>query len=488
MKTFPMFFQMVGRKVVIVGGGEQAAQKTRLMLKTAADIVVISDVLDTELAALASSGQITQHSGQIDISDFADCALVFVATGCPGADSAIYALAKAAGATVNVVDQPSLCDVITPSIVDRDPVVVAIGTEGTAPVLARQIKTQVEQLLEPNLGDLAALAGRLRASAAARLAPRVRRDLWRWVFGGAPRRSHERGAAREAAQMIKQAIETGSFNQDKGGSVSLVGAGPGAKDLITLRGVKRLQEADVIYYDRLVDPGILELARRDAERIYVGKTPGCHSWPQEKITQTMVTAAKNGARVVRLKCGDPGIFARSCEEMDALRDASIPFEIVPGVTAACGAAAASGQTLTERDAIDTLILTTGHLAGGFSTTDAVRNLSPGSCVALYMSVGAAEGISAQLAAKPGADDICITIIANAQSDAQIIATCDVQSLPTTLARHGIKNTTTILLKWRKQIGQNQQVPKSNISETLKFEKTSNEVASLICSGPPALRQ
>ncbi|WP_298857828.1 siroheme synthase CysG [uncultured Sulfitobacter sp.] len=464
MKTFPMFFQMTDRKVVIVGGGEQAAQKTRLMLKTDAHIVVISDVLDDELAGLAALGRITQQGGEIRTRDFADTTLVFIATGCPGADSAIYAVAKAAGATVNVVDQPSLCDVITPSIVDRDPVVVAIGTEGTAPVLARQIKTQVEQMLEPNLGDLAALAGRLRASAAARLSPRLRRDLWRWVFGDAPRRSHARGAAREAAQMIKQAIETGDFGHDTGGSVALVGAGPGAKDLITLRGVQRLQEADVIYYDRLVDPEILELARRDAMRVYVGKRPGCHSWPQEKITQTMVAAAKNGARVVRLKSGDPAIFARSLEEMEALRDAAIPFEIVPGVTAACGAAAAASQTLTERDAIDTLILTTGHLSGGYGVTDAVKDLSPGSCIALYMAVGAAENVSAHLSAKPGAADICVTIVANAQSEAQVIATCEIQSLSATLAHHGIKNTATIILKWRRKEGHNQQVSMPEISE------------------------
>ncbi|AXI45544.1 uroporphyrinogen-III C-methyltransferase [Sulfitobacter sp. SK012] len=472
MKTFPMFFQMAGRKVVIVGGGEQAAQKTRLMLKTDAHIVVISDVLDDELAALAASGRIAHQSGPVQERDFANTVLIFIATGCPGADSAVYALAKAAGATVNVVDQPSLCDVITPSIVDRDPVVVAIGTEGTAPVLARQIKTQVEQLLEPNLGDLAALAGRLRASAAARLGPRLRRDLWRWVFGNTPRRSHARGASREAAQMIKQAIETGNFGHDTGGSVALVGAGPGAKDLITLRGVQRLQEADVIYYDRLVDPGILELARRDAERIYVGKRPGCHSWPQEKITQTMVTAAKSGARVVRLKCGDPAIFARSFEEMEALRDADIPFEVVPGVTAACGAAAAASQTLTERDAIDTLILTTGHLASGYGVTDAVKNLSPGSCIALYMAVGAADGVSAQLSAKPGAADICVTIVANAQSEAQVIATCDIQSLSATLAHHGIKNTATIILKWRRKDGHNQQVSKPDISKPYEASASS----------------
>lgn len=282
MKTFPMFLQMAGRRVVIVGGGEQAAQKTRLILKTRARIDVLAPNLDPELADLAAAGRITHIAGPITVASFADTALVFVATGCRGMDMALHALAKAAGATVNVVDQPDLCDAITPSIVDRDPVVVAIGTEGTAPVLARQIKTKLEESLEPRLGDLAALAGRMRSAAAARHAPRARRDLWRWVFNDTPRRLFASGAERETAKVIKTAIETGEFGMTDGGSVSIVGAGPGAKDLITLRGVQRLQEADVIYYDRLLDPEILELARRDAERVYVGKAPGCHSWPQEK--------------------------------------------------------------------------------------------------------------------------------------------------------------------------------------------------------------
>jgi len=243
MKTFPMFLQMAGRRVVIAGGGEQAAQKARLILKSEAHVEIWAQALDAELNGLAKEGRITHHTGPITPQSFQDTALVFIATGCPGIDMALHALAKEGGATVNVVDQPQLCDAITPSIVDRDPVVVAIGTEGTAPVLARQIKTKLEETLEPRLGDLAALAGRLRSAAAARLGPRARRDLWRWVFNDEPRQMFTSGAERDAAKMIKTAIETVEFGASKGGSVSLVGAGPGAKDLITLRGVQRLQEA-----------------------------------------------------------------------------------------------------------------------------------------------------------------------------------------------------------------------------------------------------
>lgn len=336
MKTFPMFVQMQDRKVVIAGGGEQAAQKTRLMLKTDAKIVVLADALEDELAALARSGRITQEGGPITPATFQSTAIVFVATGCPGADSALHALAKVGGATVNVVDQPALCDVITPSIVDRDPVVVAIGTEGTAPVLARQIKTQVEKILEPNLGDLAALAGRLRASAAARLGPRARRDLWRWVFAGKPRQMHAKGAQRDTATLIKQAIATGEFTQDTQGSVAIVGAGPGARDLITLRGVQRLQEADVIFYDDRVNPEILELARRDAQRVYFGgrdggTREGCQPWPRQKLLQKLILDAQAGQRIVWLTAGDPGAAPCHQEDIAALQRADIAYELVQGV-------------------------------------------------------------------------------------------------------------------------------------------------------------
>ncbi|WP_224826307.1 siroheme synthase CysG [Cognatishimia sp. MH4019] len=458
MKTFPMFLQMKGRRVVIVGGGEQAAQKTRLMLKTEARIEILAQGLEEELQALAEAGRVTHVTERVTPAHFADTALCFVASGCPGADAAMHALAKAGGATVNVVDQPELCDALTPSIVDRDPVVIAIGTEGTAPVLARQIKTQMEQALEPRLGELAALAGRLRGAAMARLAPRDRRDLWRWVFNDLPRKAFARGSEREAARAIKDAIQTGDFRADKDGSVALVGAGPGAKDLITLRGVQRLQEADVIFYDRLVDPKILELARRDAERVYVGKKPGCHAWPQSKITQMLVAAAKQGQRVVRLKCGDPGIFARGAEELSALTEVGIPVEIVPGVTAASGAAAASGQMLTQRGEIDQLILTTGHLDDGPRAPDWLEQLKPGACVALYMAVSAAPMIARNLRRSPYCALVEVEIVADAQRANQKVLRCAPDQLAETLSQNDIRNSAMIFLRLPKSTVQPARQP------------------------------
>mmetsp|Transcript_13745 Transcript_13745/g.23430 ORF Transcript_13745/g.23430 Transcript_13745/m.23430 type:complete len:462 (-) Transcript_13745:342-1727(-) len=450
MKTFPMFLTMTDRRVVIVGGGEQAAQKCRLILKTQARVDVLAQALDAELQDLADRHLILWNVEPIRAAHFADAALVFVATGCPGMDAALHTLAKCAGATVNVVDQPALCDAITPSIVDRDPVVVAIGTEGTAPVLARQIKTKVEDMLEPRLGDLASLAGRLRSFAAQRLNPRKRRDLWRWVFNGPVRARHQAGAEHEAARMLKDAIATGDFATAAPAPVALVGAGPGSSDLITLRGVQRLQEADVIYYDRLIDPQVLELARRDARRVYVGKAPGCHSWPQDKINAVLVAAALAGERVVRLKCGDPGIFARGAEEADALKAAGVAYEIVPGVTAASGAAAAMGGFLTERGQNDTLVLTTGQTADGHDTPDWMHFLRQRSRVVVYMGVAAAPKIEARLRAEGLANLVDVEIVANAQRADQQIETCQADQLTACLSRAGITSPAILSLKLREQ--------------------------------------
>ncbi|MGH1578611.1 siroheme synthase [Planktotalea sp.] len=342
MKAFPMFLQMQGRRVVIAGGGEQAAQKCRLILKTEATIRMLAPVLDPELADLHAQGKIEWHSSPITAPDFANTALVFIATGSRAADASLQVLAKSAGAIVNVVDQPHLCDALTPSIVDRSPVVVAIGTEGTAPVLARQIKTRIEEMLEPRLGDLAALAGRLRARAAMHLAPRERRDLWRWVFAGPVRAKHARGAERAAAEMIKSAIDNKSFGAQLAGSVSLVGTGPGAIDLMTLRGIQRLQEADVIYFDAKVDAGILDLARRDAERVSVNAADGPHAFAENKLAGILVAEVNRGRRVVHLVEGDPASFARGSRELETLMANGLDCEVVPAI--------ASSSTTQERPA------------------------------------------------------------------------------------------------------------------------------------------
>ena len=323
MKSFPMFVKMAGRRVVIAGGGEQAAQKARLMLKTEAALTFVADGLDDELRAIVDAGRATHHGGQITPDIFANTALVFIATGDTARDEALHGLAKRAGAIVNVVDRPDLCDVTTPSIVDRDPVVVAIGTEGAAPVLARRLKTDFEQILDPRLGSFAALAGRLRDAVATKVTARRRRDFWRWSFNGAPWLAFKRGAEREAAELLKQAIsEGGAPDGHPAGMISLVGTGPGARDLLTLRAVERLQEADTIFYDHSVDADILELARRDAERVLLTDS-------EANDMGALLTAARQGHKVVRLLPGDPAQSGTPGSEQT--RADGIAVEIVPGI-------------------------------------------------------------------------------------------------------------------------------------------------------------
>lgn len=323
MKTFPMFLRVEDRRIVIVGGGEQAAQKARLALKTPARIVVVAHDPIPELRALEGQGRIAIQTGA-DTALFRNTALVFIATGCKGADIGWHGIAKAAGALVNVVDAPDLCDAITPSIVDRDPLVVAIGTEGTAPVLGRMIKTRVEELLEPGLGRLSALAGRLRNEVAQRVPRSERRAFWRWVFDGEPRRLHARGEEHAAEAAIGDAIVAGTAPvRARSSLITVVGNADGPADLMTLRAVQRLQEADAIFVPHGVEPSILELARRDAERVMIGAND-LPDWPPDRVLGRIRAQASSSGRIVWLVCGDAGAALFKSSDVSDL-------EVLPGV-------------------------------------------------------------------------------------------------------------------------------------------------------------
>ena len=452
MQAFPMFIRTTGRRVVIVGGGEQAAQKARLLLKTDARLVLVADTLEDELQGLVASGR-AEHVTALTIDVFDDAAMAFVGTGCPGLDAAVHGLAKAARCPVNVVDQPDLCDMTTPAIVDRDPIVVAIGSEGTSPVLTREIKTQLERTLPQSLGGLAALAGRLRPSVSRQVPRAGRRAFWAWVFKGAPRATWVRGAEREAARAIKDAIAAGGAPEAvSAGQISLVGAGPGARDLLPLRAVERLQEADVIFYDRLVDEAVLELARRDAERVFVGKHVGAHAWPQDRINRMIVAEAASGRRVVRLKSGDPGIFGRAGEEIDAARAAGIPIEVVPGVTAASAAGASLGRSLTERGVANTLVLATGTGRADDPQPDATRLSGPGTTTALYMSVGQAARLASDWMARgmPAGCPVEICVDVSKASERHVSAT--VGTLAAEISAREVTGCAILLVTWPDEAG------------------------------------
>lgn len=448
MKAFPMFMRTNDRTVVIVGGGEQAAQKARLLLKTDARLVLVAAELDDELQGLVENGR-ASHATALSVDTFADAAMVFVGTGCPGFDAAAHGLAKAARCPVNVVDQPDLCDMTTPAIVDRDPIVVAIGSEGTSPVLTRDIKTRLEEMLPQTLGGLADLAGRLRPSVTRHVPRAKRRAFWAWVFKGAPRTTWVRGAEREAAQQIKAAIASGGApdEADATGHIALVGAGPGARDLLTLRAVARLQEADVIFYDRLVEEDVLELARRDAERVFVGKHVGAHRWSQERINRLIVAEAAAGKKVVRLKSGDPGIFGRAGEEISAANAAGIPVEVVPGITAAAAAGASLNRSLTERGVANTLVLTTGAGCADDPTPDSTRLSGPGTTTALYMSVAGAARLSQRWQAQGIPADTPADICVDVSTPSQRHLAATVGSMAQVLAAHKVTGRAVLLVTW-----------------------------------------
>ncbi|WP_158964938.1 siroheme synthase CysG [Chachezhania sediminis] len=452
MKNFPMFLRMDGRRVVLCGGGEEIARKARLMLKTEARIAILADTLDAELAGLVASGRATRCAE--DAATFAGAVLVFIHTGDAARDAALAAEARGAGAVVNVIDRPDLCDAFTPSIVDRDPVVVAIGTEGAAPVLGRAIKTEIETMLAPRLGSFVALAGHLRGAVAQAFAPRDRRSFWEWAFSGEAFRAHLDGRERLAAGLLKDAIAAGQTPGNKG-HIALVGAGPGARDLLTMRAVRRLQQADVIFYDRLVDPEVLELARRDADRVYVGKEVGAHAWPQDRIDRLIVAEASRGRRVVRLKSGDPSVFGRACEELDAAAAAGIEVEIVPGITAASAAAAAIGRPLTERGETDTFVITTGTCRPGDAGPDRSLLARPGTSVAFYMAVEKAAQVEGDLIAAGAPGKCPVDIVAAVSTGRQAHVATTLDRLAQAVRDHGIVSPAILMVRYPKSLAAGQ---------------------------------
>lgn len=320
MRHFPLFLNLDGKRVVLVGGGEQAAQKARLLARTEARLEIMADALTPELAGMVAGGRAVRIGATPDAAAFAGARLVVVASGCAALDATAAGLARAAGAVVNVVDRPALSDAMMPAIVDRDPVVVAIGTEGTAPVLARRIKTLLETALEPELGRFATFAGSLRGPVARRIAPAGRRRFWEWACG-VPRRLFAEGREAEAKRAIDAALAEGAAPGAAAGRISLIDAGL-APDLLTLRAVERLQSADLVLYGADCPAAILDMARRDAGRVVLGPADGPARWRGAAAARRAVAEAAEGHQVVWL--GDPAGAA------EALTRCGAAFEVVPG--------------------------------------------------------------------------------------------------------------------------------------------------------------
>ena len=411
LTTFPAFMRVEARKVAIFGNGAEAAAKARLVANTSAEISVYAAAPEAELIDSLNRLGIQPVIASYAESQLDGATLVFAATGDAAFDRRIVGDARARRIPANAVDQPDYCDFLTPALVNRAPVAIAIGTEGAGPVLAQMIRGRIDQMLSPSLGALARLAHDYRV-AVDRLLPRgvARRVFWRRFFEAEVATHVDNGdisLARRAATRLLRGREPVP------GHVWLVGAGPGAEDLLTLRAQRAMMEADAIVYDALVPETVVALGRRDAERISVGKRKGCHSKSQAEINDLLVRLGREGKRVVRLKSGDPLVFGRAGEEMAALRDAGVAFEVVPGITSALAAAADFELPLTLRGVASSLVFTTGHDLTGAALPDWARLAISGATLCVYMGRTVAASVAARLIDAGLAADMTVAVVENA---------------------------------------------------------------------------
>ncbi|MDQ7069859.1 MAG: siroheme synthase CysG [Rhodobacterales bacterium] len=389
MDHLPIFLDVRGKKVIVDGGTTVAARRVERALSAGADVHVYGTVFCDEFQPFAGNSDLTCHKRPLVADDFTGAIIAYGASEDDARDAHLYALAKAAHVLVNVADVSQYCDFITPSVVDRSPLVVAISSGGTAPVIARILRARIESLLPPAYGRMAQFLGGFRDKVLDGIKiTRARRRFWEDMIEGPVGDQFLAGDIKGAEAHLTQALEAvgdGSELAQKG-EVFLVGAGPGDPDLLTFRALRLMQRADVVLYDRLVGKEIVELIRRDAERIYVGKRPDHHAMQQEEISLLMVKLAKEGKRVLRLKGGDPFIFGRGGEEIEILAENEVPFQVVPGITAASGCSTYSGIPLTHRDYAQSCHFITAHGRDGVLDLDWDVLLRPNQTVAIYMGL------------------------------------------------------------------------------------------------------
>ena len=423
MQHFPIFLHLAGRRVVVSGAGLAAVAKLRLLLKTDAEIAVFGPDPDPEILAWHREGALRHDRRRVAATDLDGAALLYCASDDPAEDARAAALARRRRIPVNIVDDLDGSDFITPAIVDRDPVTVAIGTEGTAPVLARNLKAAFEAQLPASLGPLARIGQAFRSRCESVPAGRTRRALWSEYFFRRGPRGYAREGENGAREALRSLLDEAATATRPSGFVSFVGAGPGDPELLTLKARNRLHDADIVVHDRLVSSQVLELARREVERVSAGKTGYGPSWPQARIDALLIRHARAGRHVVRLKSGDPAVFGRLDEEIEALEAAGIPWEVVPGITAAAGAAADMGVSLTRRGRNSELRLLTARDVDGFAEHDWAALARPGAVAAIYMGKRAAAFLRGRLLMRGAAPSTPVTIVENAsRQDKRIVAT------------------------------------------------------------------
>ena len=455
MRYYPLFLDLKNKKVVFSGAGDHAAAKIRLLLKTEAEIVVIGEDPCDDVLQWAELGKITFYNRPLQNEDVRDARLVYGANDDLPADEIAIALGRSAGALTNIVDNLEASEFLTPAMVDRDPVTIAIGTEGTAPVLARKIKADIEALLPASTGLFARIGDAFRPIAGTLKTARLRREFWtKFFFTEAPKALLEGGrrAVGERLETLYHEVSAsdaarGHVNSAvrKGGSVTLIGTGPGDPELLTLKARRMLHEAEVVLYDQLVTSQILELARREAVLIHVGKKGFGKSWKQDDINALLIEHAKAGAQIVRLKSGDPSVFGRMDEELDALEEAGIDWDVVPGITAASAAAASIGSSLTRRGRNSALQFLTGHDVDGFAEQDWNDLAATGATAAIYMGLKAATFIRGRLLMHGAKADTPVTIVPNVSRMDQKVITTTLLELPDAIKAADMQAPAILLL-------------------------------------------
>ncbi|WP_416884839.1 siroheme synthase CysG [Marinospirillum sp.] len=433
MDYLPLFFNLRQQPVLLIGGGEVGLRKARLLIKAGAQIELVALTVHPELETLIQEQQGQIHYAEYDPSYLEGKKLVIAATDEQPINEQVYHACQARGIPVNVVDQPALCSFIFPAIVDRSPLVIAISSAGKAPVLARLLRAKLESWIPTRYSDLGQLAGRFREAVKARFGSiNQRRYFWEKVFSGPIAERVFNGQMPEAERLLQEELAaTDASSQGGVGEVYLVGAGPGDPELLTFKALRLMQQADVVLYDRLVSAEVLELCRRDAELIYVGKKRDHHHLPQPDINQLLVEKAHAGHRVLRLKGGDPFVFGRGGEELEELKAAGVPFQVVPGITSANACSAYAGIPLTHRHYAQSVKLITGQLKNRTSELNFAEMRAPNQTLVFYMGLHTLELIVAGLLEQGKPADTPIALISKGSTPEQKVL---VGSLETIVAQ------------------------------------------------------
>lgn len=446
MNYLPIFVQIKQRPCLVVGGGSIAARKVALLRKAEGAVTVVAPELCSELSQLAAEGKIQHKAKTFSADDMAESVLVIAATNQRDVNQQVSALAHEKKLPVNVVDNPDLCSFIMPSMIDRSPVQIAISTGGTSPVLARMIRTKLEGMIPAAYGQLGALAESFRDKVKAAF-PNVesRRVFWESVLEGRIAELVFSGHEEEAKTLLNKTIDEKSAQPELPGEVFLVGAGPGDPDLLTFRALRLMQQADVVVYDRLVSPAIMEMVRRDAEIVYVGKERDKHTMQQENINQLLVRLAKEGKRVLRLKGGDPFIFGRGGEEIELLAQEGVAFQIVPGITAASGCSSYAGIPLTHRDYAQSCVFVTGHLKDGSVDLNWKALAHPNQTVVFYMGLHGAPTLCKEMVAHGLPGTTPVALVEQGTTPQQRVYTATLDTLLDTIKSKDIKPPTLIIV-------------------------------------------